>query len=80
MPALKPVFDKIFRLFSKQNELQNALINNPAAHMHLPSESFIDEHRMEQKDRWIHEASTIQSYNSSMSKNNAGPNPDIFPA
>lgn len=85
MPALKPIFDKTFHLskgFSKRSDLPNIPISNPVVHMQLPSGSFSDERRMEQKDRWIHEASTTLSDEGSMSarkESESSPGRDFSP-
>lgn len=70
MPALKPIFDKIFNLgkgFSHPSDLENIPISNPVVDMQRPSGSFIDEHRMAQKDVWIHETGKTQLDEGSMS-------------
>lgn len=86
MPALKPIFDKVFHLsqgFSNRSELDTIPISNPAVGMHASSESFIDERGMEQKNRWIDETNTAQYDESSMSTrkdSGSGPGKDFSPA
>ncbi|MCJ1466505.1 hypothetical protein MMC07_005124 [Pseudocyphellaria aurata] len=85
MPALKPIFDKTFHLsqgFSKRSELRNIPISDPVVHMQLPSGSFSDERRMEQKDGWIHEISTALFDEGSMStrkESDSSPGRDLSP-
>ncbi|MCJ1266173.1 hypothetical protein MMC22_006055 [Lobaria immixta] len=86
MPALKPIFDKAFNLsrgFSKQSDLPNIPISDPAVRVQIPSESSVDGHRMEQKDRWIQETSISHFDESSMSTrkdSDLGPGRDFSPA
>ena len=83
MPALKPIFDKAFHLskgFSKQSELEDIPISNPEVRTQLPSGSFIDEHRMEQKDHWILKTGTAKIDGGSMSTRkdgDSGPGRDL---
>lgn len=70
MPALKPLFDKIFDLVSRparRSENESTQIDKTVMGIQLPSRSFVIEHRNTQTTPWLHGHGRKKSTGLSMS-------------